>query len=326
MSKKMAVLLMVLALLASFHPAGAQGAGRMPRIGLLSINPAPMRQERAFLDALRGLGYVEGKNIYIEYRWAAGKLDRLPAMAEELVRLKVDVIVARATPSVQAAKNATKTIPIVMSLAADPLGSGFVASLARPGGNITGMSAMMPELAGKRLELLREIVPGLSRVAFLAYDKDPAHRLFVKQAREAAERVGIRFQPLVIGSTGEIEGAFAAMARERAEALIVHPLFINNLRQGPKIADLAVRNRLPAVSDGAPFADTGGLLFYGADTFPLFKRAAVYVDKILKGAKPADLPVEQPTRFELVINLKTAKALGITIPPEVLFQADRVIR
>jgi putative ABC transport system substrate-binding protein len=229
-------------------PAAAQQPKKVPRIGLLGLASGPAKPEETFLQGLRDLGYVEGQNIIIEYRWAGGQVDRLPALAEELVRLKVEVIAVRATPVTQAAKNATTTIPIVMLGAADPVGSGFVASLARPGGNITGMSNMMPELAGKRLELLREVLPKVSRVAFLAHGGDPAHKLFVKEAQEAAGRFGMKFQPLVIASPEEIEGAFATMIKEHAGALIIQPLFINNLGQGPRIADLAAKNRLATVS------------------------------------------------------------------------------
>ena len=326
MSKKVFCLALGAMLLALSFPAQAQQTKKNPRIGLLTLPAAATPGEQAFLNGLRDLGYVEGKNIAIEYRWAAGKVDRLPGLAEELVRLKVDLIVARATPVVQAAKDATKTIPIVMMGAADPVGSGFVASLARPGGNITGMSLIMPELAGKRLELLREILPNLSRVAFLAHGGDTAHRLFVKEAQEAAARFGVKFQPLVLGGPEEIDGAFASMVRDRASALIVQPLFVNNLGQGPRIADLAARNRLATVSDVSMFPEAGGLMSYGADSQAMFRRAATYVDKILKGAKPADLPVEQPTKFEFVINLKTAKQIGLTIPQSVLYRADKVFK
>jgi putative ABC transport system substrate-binding protein len=238
----------------------------------------------------------------------------------------VDVIVTRATPAVQAAKSATSTIPIVMASVADAVGSGFVASLARPGGNITGLTNIMPELAGKRLELLREIVPKLSRVAFLAHGGDPAHRLFIKEAQDAGQTLRMQVNALVIGSPEEIEVAFSAMARERAGALVVQPLFIGNLGYGQRIADLATRNRLPTTSDSRGFADAGGLMSYGPDTLALWRRAPFYVDKILKGSKPADLPVEQPMKFQLVINLKTAKQIGLTIPPNVLARADKVIR
>ena len=326
MNRKIIICLLTIALLSIAPSIQAQQVKKLPRIGYLTLSGGTSAPEEAFLQGLRDLGYVEGQNIAIEYRRAAGKTDRLRALAEELVRLNVDIIVARATPSVQAAKDATKTIPIVMAAAADPLGSGFIASLARPGGNITGMSNIMPELAGKRLELLREILPNLSRVAFLAHGGDTAHKLFVKEAQVAADGFRMKLQPLVIGGPEGIESAFSAMTRERAGALIVQPLFINNLGQGPKIAELAVKNRLPTASDGALFAEAGGLMYYGPDSLPLFRRAATYVDKILKGTKPTDLPVEQPTKFEFIINLKTAKQIGLTIPPNVLARADRVIK
>jgi putative ABC transport system substrate-binding protein len=306
--------------------AEAQQPKNIPRIGLLTLLAGADKREEIFLQGLRDFGYVEGQTITIEYRRAAGKVERLPEMAVELVRLKVDVMVARATPAVQAAKNATTTIPIVMLGVADAVGSGFVTSLARPGGNITGLTNIMPELAGKRLELLREVLPKLSRVAFLAYTRDPAHKLFVKDAQQAAERFGMKFQPVLITTPEEIESAFSVMIKERAQALIVQPLFIRGLGQGQKIAALAMRSRLPTVSDGYGFPEAGGLILYGPDGNESVRRAATYVDKILKGAKPAELPVEQPTKFEFVINLKAAKQIGLTIPPSVLARADKIIK
>jgi putative ABC transport system substrate-binding protein len=313
-------------LFALCHPVEAQQWKKVPRIGLLTLLAKPDPHERAFMQGLRELGYIDGQNITIDYRRAAGNVDRLPALAEDLVRLKVDIILARSTPVVQAAKNATTTIPIVMLGAADPVGSGFVASLARPGGNITGNSNINPELVGKRIELLREIIPKLSRVGFLAHGGDPAHKLFVKEAQEAAEGLKIQIRSTVIDKVEEIETALSTIKQERAEALIVQTLFISILGQGQKIAELAVNHRLPSISDGAGFAEAGGLLFYGPDLVPGYRRGAVFVDKILKGAKPADIPVEQPTKFELVINLKTAKQIGLNVPPNVLARADRVIR
>jgi ABC-type uncharacterized transport system substrate-binding protein len=313
-------------LFALIVPANAQDTKKIPRIGLLTLIPKPDPLESIVLQGLRDLGYDEGRNITIEYRRAAGKVESLPQLAEELVRLKVDLIVVRSTPVVEAAKNATTTIPLVMTGVGDPVRSGFVASLAQPGGNITGMSNMMPELAGKRLDLLKEIRPKLSRVAFLAYSPDPLHQVFVKDAQQAAERVKIQIRPAVIDRVDEIEAAFSNMNRERAEALIVQPLFSSNLGQGQRIAELAVKNRLPAVSDGGSFAEAGGLLSYGPDQKPMFRRAATFVDKILKGAKPANLPVEQPTKFEFFVNLRTAKALNLTIPQSVLYRADKVIK
>src|SRR4030095_12225296 len=307
--KKVSVpsILVAVVLLALGVIAEGQQPKKVPRIGFISLSSGPAWQEEAFLQGLHDLGYVDGRNIIIEYRWAGGKMERLPALAEELVRLNVDLIVVRTTPVVQAAKNATTTIPIVIMSSADPVASGVVESLARPGGNITGMSAMMPELAGKRLELLREVLPKLSRVALLAYGEDTAHKLFVKEAQEAAERFGMKFQPVIIGTFEEVERAFSTMIKERAGALIVQPLFINALGQGRRIAKLAVTNRLPTISDGIPFAEEGGLMFYGPDQKLLCQRAATYVDKILKGRTPADLPVEQLTKFEFIVNLKTAK-------------------
>ena len=304
----------------------AQQPTKIHRIGYLSLAAQPSVRDEAFLQVLRELGWIDGQNIAIEYRWAANKPESLSTLADELVALKVDIIVAASTPAIQAAKNATRTIPIVMGQNADPVGMGFVASLARPGGNITGVSGILPELAGKRLELLREILPNLSRVAFLAYGPDPAHRLFVKEAKDAAQSFKIRFQSLVLAGVDEIEGAFSAMIKEHAGALAIQPLFSSALGQGPRIAELAAKHRIPTISDGFQFADTGGLLFYGPDTIALHRRTATIVDKILKGRKPADLPVEQPTKFEFIINLKTAKQIGLTIPPEVLARANRVIR
>jgi putative ABC transport system substrate-binding protein len=240
--------------------------------------------------------------------------------------MQVDIIVAASTPAVQAVKNATKTIPIVMTGSADPVGTGLITSLAKPGGNITGLSSMLPELAGKRLELLKDIVPKLSSVAFLAHGGDPAHRLFVKEAQAAGEKLRIHIQPVVVGGSEEIEAAFSTMTKNRAGALIVQTLFVGNLDDGRRIAERAISLRLPAVSDGNRFADIGGLLFYGPSRFENVRRAANYVDKILRGSRPADLPVQQPRQFELVINLKTAKQIGLTVPPIVLARADRVIR
>jgi putative tryptophan/tyrosine transport system substrate-binding protein len=304
----------------------AQQPKKIARIGFLALRPSPSENYHAFLQGLRDLGYIEGQNIAIEYRWAAGKVDDFSSLAEELLRLKVDIIVASSTPATQAAKNATRTIPIVMLGAADPVGTGLIESLAQPGGNITGISGIMPELAGKRLELLRDILPKLSRVAFLAHGGDPAHNLFVKEAKDAAEKFGIKIQQLVIGGPEEFQSAFSAMIRERAGALIAQPLFFGNPDEGRRITELAIKHRLPTVSDGNRFAEAGGLMFYGPDRLDYSRRAATYVDKILKGTKPADLPVQQPIKFELVINLKTAKQIGVTIPPNVLARADRVIR
>lgn len=324
MNKKLVSLAVWALLFALCSSAEAQQPKKVPRIGYLALRHSDL--DEMFMRELRKSGYIDGQSIVIEHRWAAGKVERLAALADELVRLNVDVIVASTTPAVNAAKNATKTIPIVMGTAADPVRTGLVASLDRPGGNITGISLIMPELAAKRIELLKEILPKLSRVAFLAYGPGPGNRLFVKDAQESVERFGMKFQPVVIGSPDKIEDAFSAILRERAGALMVHPIFVAALEQGLRIAELANKNRLPTISDGFRFAETGGLIYYGPDYLPLARRAVTYVDKILKGAKPADLPVEQPMKFELVVNLRTAKQIGLTIPPNVLARADRVIK
>ena len=312
-------------LLALCLRAEAQQAAKVARIGYLSLAAKASPRDEAFVKQLRDLGWVDGQNIAIEYRWAASKAENLATLADELVGMKVDIIAAAATPAVHAAKNATKTIPIVMISVADAIGSGFVASLAQPGGNITGTTNIMPELAGKRIELLKEVLPKLSRIAFMAYGPDPAHRLFVKDAENAAQSFKIGFQPLVLKSVDEIDGAFQSMVKERAGAVIVQPLF-SVLGQGPRIAALAVKNRIPTISDGFQLVEQGGLMFYGPDSVAAYQRAATFVDKILKGRKPADLPAEQPTKFQFIINLKTAKQMGLTIPQSMLFRADRVIK
>ena len=312
--------------LALSFTAEAQQQKKMPRVGYFTLSGGPSDRDEAFKQGLRELGWVDGQNIIIEYRWVAGKTEQLAAVADELVRLKVEVIFATSAAVIQAAKNATNTIPIVMPGASDPVGSGFIASLARPGGNITGMSAMIMELEGKRLELLREVAPRVARVAFLTYGTDLTTQRGIKEARDAGQRLGIRIQPIRIEDPKELEGAFSVMVKERAGAIAIQPLLITSIGQGRQIAELAARNRLPTISDSKDFLDGGGLLSYGSDRLALWRRAAWYVDKILKGANPAELPVEQPTKFEFVINLKTAKQIGLTIPPNVLARADKVIR
>lgn len=316
---------LTLSLLAAPRTAHTQPSTTMPRIGYLALR-ALAAEDAAFMQGLRELGWIEGHNIAIEYRQADGQVERLPGLAAELVRLQVACLVVRSTVVVQAAKDATASIPIVVVLAADLVETGLVASLARPGGNITGMSGLDPELAGKRLEQLRALLPTLSRVAFLAYEGDPAHRLFLQEAQAAAARLGIQVQPVVIGRVEEIDSAFAALRREQAEALLVQPVFSSVLGQSQRIAALAVTHRLPTVSTQREFAAAGGLMAYGVDVLPMYRRAAVFVDKILKGAKPGDLPVEQPMMFRLSINLTTAQALGLTMPPSLLLLADEVIQ
>ena len=309
--------------------ADAQQAEKIARIGYLSgASPASTfaaQNTEAFRQGLRALGYVEGKNIVIEYRWAEGEYKRFPGLAAELVQLKVDVIVAAGgTPSVEAAKKVTKTIPIVFPNVGDPVGSGLVASLARPGGNITGLTAMRSELSGKQLELLKETIPKLSRVAVLSNPGNSYTASLLRETEAAARSLGVKLQILEARGPNDFDRAFLAMAKDRPDALLLMPdAMLNN--QGPRLAGLAVKNRLPTMFAVRAGVEAGGLMAYVSNFQDLWRRAAHYVDKILKGAKPGDLPVEQATRFELVINLKTAKALGLTIPRSVLIRADQVI-
>jgi putative ABC transport system substrate-binding protein len=307
--------------------AEAQQAGKVTRIGFLSpFSPSDTAHwHEAFRQGLRDHGWIEGKNIRIEYRYAEGKNDRLPNLVADLVRLKVDIIVASISTDALAAKNATRTIPIVMASPGDPVASGFVESLSRPGGNITGLSQMAPELAGKRLELLKEIVSKLSRVAVLWNPQGLSSTLSWKELQLPARELGVQLHSLEVRSSNDIDKAFedATRARAVAVAIMPDPAFAGNLK---RIAELAAKSRLPSIFHLREYADSGGLMTYGPDRTDMFRRAATYVDKILKGTKPADLPVEQPTKFELVINLKTAKQIGLTIPPNVLARADKVIR
>jgi putative tryptophan/tyrosine transport system substrate-binding protein len=318
----------VAALLLSLSVAiEAQQPDKIPRVGYLaspSLSSMSARTE-AFRQGLRELGYVEGKNIVMEYRYAEGKLDRLPAHAAELVHLKVDIIVTSAAAPTRAAKEATVTIPIVMTNENDPVGNGFVASLARPGGNITGTATLSPELSGKRLELLKEIVPKLSRVAVIGTSTNPGNAQSLKETELAAGPFGVRLQYLDVISSNDIETAFRGASKGRAEAVLAlgGPLLVNRRKQ---FTDLAAKSRLPAIYWRSDIVEAGGLMSYGVYLPDLDRRAAMYVDKILKGAKPAELPIEQPTKFELVINLKAAKQIGLTIPPNVLARADRVIK
>jgi putative ABC transport system substrate-binding protein len=314
----------VFALLAAPHAAPAQQSGKTARVGILFFVTSPLLDE-AFRQGLRELGYVEGQNIAIEYRSAEGKSERLPGLAAELVRLKVDVIVSASPPATEAAKRATSTVPIVFALSGDPVAAGLVASLARPGGNITGLATISGEVVGKQLELLKRVAPKVSRVAVLQNPSNPGHALTLPQAEGAARALGVQLQVLKARTPSEIEVAFAAMRSQRADgALVLRDAMFREQRA--QIVALAAKSRLPAVYGLREEAEAGGLMAYGASVPQLFRRAATYVDKILKGAKPADLPVEQPTKFELVINLKTAKALGLTIPPSLLGQADQVIQ
>ena len=318
------------ALLLLAAPLGveAQQTEKVHRIGYLSGgSPSSARTSllvEAFRDGLRELGYVEGRNIAIEWRFSEGRGEQFPTLANELSQLQVEVIVATGGPATRAAKQATSTIPIVMAFSGDPVGTGLIASIARPGGNLTGLSFMSPELSAKRLELLRVGFPKIARVAALWNPDDPVYALELQRTEDAARRFGIILQPIEVRGVEDFEAAFASIARHRADALIVfaHTLTIVNQRA---LVELANRDRLPTMYGLREFVTGGGLIAYGPSLSALYRRAAFYVDKIFKGAKPADLPVEQPTKFELLINVKTTKALGLTISPSLLLRADHVI-
>jgi putative ABC transport system substrate-binding protein len=305
--------------------AHAQQAGKIHRVGLLWDGPDVFADEiEAFRQGLRDLGYVEDRNLVIEYRWGKGKPDRMQALAEELVRLKVDVIVAPSSIYTEAAKQATSTIPIIFMSHADPLGTGHVANLAYPGGNATGLSLMTPETTVKGLELFKEVVPTLSRVAVIFDPATPSHRPSLKAAEAAGPKLSLRIQPVPVRSATEYESAFSSIVRERADGVLVlsTPLFIAGAKQ---LAHLATAHKLPSLFGPSHNVQAGGLMSYSPDRAEQWRGAAIYVDKILKGAKPADLAVQQPTKFELVINLKTANALSLTVPPSLLSRADKVI-
>ena len=324
MLRRAASVALCLALLAAAFSVEAQQTGKVARIGHLFTGRVPLFEE-VFAQGLRDLGYVEGRNIIIERRYAEGRAERLPDLAAELVRLKVDVIVAAGAAATQAAKNATKTIPIVGVAMGDPVQTGFVASLARPGGNITGLATVPGlEIFGKDLELLKEAVPGISRVAVLWNPSNPAHEAVMQEVKTAARVSGVQLQSLAARGPNEFDSAFSAMVRERAVALLVVSDAVFSHHR-IRLVDLAAKHRLPTMYGSALFPEVGGLISYGPNFADQNRRAATYVDKILKGAKPADLPVEQPTKFELAINLKTAKALGLTIPQSLLLRADRII-
>jgi len=328
MNRKGIFFLLAASVLICFHPAEAQQSMKMHRIGFLSGGfPGPSHWTTTLRTDLRELGYVEGKNIAIESRFAENKPDRLPPMVDELVRLKVDVIVAGGTNDARAARNTTKTIPIVMAgIGIDPVEAGLVESLARPGGNVTGITNLSTELGGKRLELLKEAVPKVTRVAVLY---DPAAPGSLRELKETlpvpAGALGLIVRSWEVRAADGFERVFAALRKDRSDGLYVAggPLMGAN---GKRIADFALKSRLPSVYGDRGYVDAGGLMYYGADLADIYRRVAYYVDKILKGAKPTDLPVEQPKKFELVINLKTAKQIGLTIPQSMLFRADKVIK
>ena len=327
MSKKIRAWLLATFFLATASPVEAQQPAKVAKIGWLGIRPIsdPGGGYEILRQELRALGYVEGKNIVFEYRSADNKPDRLPALADELVRLKVDVLVSPAGNEAVAAKNATKTIPIVFASGGDPVAAKLVDGLARPGGNVTGYTGISSILAGKRLELLKETIPKLSRVAVLWNPKNLTSAQTWKESQQPARELGLQLRSIEVESADKFDGVFKEAIKARSTALVVSgsSLFNSFLKQ---IADLAIKNRLPAIGSREDFVDSGGLMSYGPDRADAYRHAARYVDKILKGAKPADLPVEQPTEFELVINFKTAKILGLTIPPLVMMRAQRVIK
>lgn len=310
--------------LLTLSAAQAQQPKKVPRIGYLRFIENRVLDD-AFRKGLQELGYVEGQNIHVEYRFAGGSLDRLAELTSELVSLKVDVLVAGSTQSIDTARRATKSIPIVFPVTFDPVGSGFVASLARPGGNLTGLSTVNPDAAAKRVELIKEIVPHTTRLAVIRNPTNSGSHFALKETEMGAKRLGIRLQTLEARNPEELESALRLAAKDQAHAVIVivDALYFS---QRTRIGELGVTHRLASMFDDVRYVEAGGLVSYGTNLADLFRRAAIYVDKVLKGAKPADLPVEQPTKFEFAINLKTAKQIGLTIPPNVLARADRVIR
>jgi putative ABC transport system substrate-binding protein len=327
MNRKLLWLLTVL-VLASIHLAEAQQRTKIPRLGRLgadSRSSADLARIDAFRQGLGELGYVEGKNIAIEYRWAEGKFDRLPALAAELVDLKVDIIVSTGPTATRGAKEVTMTVPIIMTQDTDPVATGVIANLARPGGNITGLASLTPELSGKRVELLKEVVPKLSRVAVLGTSTIPGYAEVLREIELVAEAFGVKLQYLNILDPKDIETAFRVAVKGRADAVftLTSAILLSNRAQ---LTELVVKNRLPAIYHQSQYVEVGGLMSYGVNLTELDRRVAYYVDRILKGTKPADLPVQQPTKFELVVNLKTAKQMSLTIPPNVLARADKVIK
>ena len=315
-----------IALLAIPTAARSQPVANSPRVGFLFYGaPGPSPELEAFRQGLREVGYIEGQNISVEYRFANGQVGQLSALAAELIQLKVDVIVTPGTPASVAAKRATSTIPIVFAGVADAVGAGLVTSLARPGGNITGLTSISAALGGKRLELLKGVVPKASRVGVLYNPADQSNVLVLRELQESSKPLGLTLLPHPVRGPGDFEGTFAAISRERAQALFVAAGVLTTEHR-KTLVDLAARNRVPTMWGERQFVEVGGLMSYAVNFYDEIRRAAAYVSKILKGAKPADLPVEQPTMFELVINLKAAKALGLTIPPSLLSRADQIIQ
>jgi len=306
--------------------ARAQQPAKIPRIGFLGNSTATMEANLIgpLRDGLRELGYEEGRNVIIEFRWAEGKYDQFPALVAELLAAKVDVIITAGTPATLAIKKATSTVPLVFIAVGDPVGTGVVPNLGRPGGNITGLSSIAPDLEGKRLELLREVVPKLSHVAFFLNPANAFHTASMRQARVAAQSLGIKLQPMEVNKSEQLDGAFASIVKEKPDALLIlaDRVFLHNRK---RMMEFAIQQRLPSVNAYRELVEAGGLISYGPSYEDMHRRAAVYVDKILKGTKPADLPIEQPTKFTLLINLKTAKTLGLTVPPTLVARADELI-
>jgi putative ABC transport system substrate-binding protein len=303
----------------------AQSTDKLPRIGLLIWWPEDVQMKTDMTEAFREVGYVDGRTAILDFRWAAGSVERAGALAAELARIPVDVLVVRATPTIKPAQEATRTIPIV-TMSADPVGVGIIATLARrPGGNLTGVSSNSVALSAKRLELVRAILPRATRVTYLASSVDPQGQRFVEQTRADAPKLGLQFEAIFVRGVKELDGAFATILKSRPDALIVQPLFGNDEIARPRVVDFTSRHRVPSISDHAIYAERGGLLAYGADSRALYRQLVMQVDKILKGAKPSDLPVEEAKTFSLIVNLRTAKAIGLTVPPSVLLRADRVI-
>ncbi len=307
----------------------AQQTGKVWRIGFLTLGLRPVPGSSptfdAFVRGLRDLGYVEGRNVALEIRYAEGRTERFPALAAELVSLKIDVLVVVSTPAALAAKQASSTIPIVMLAVSDPVGVNLVASLAHPGGNVTGLSIVAPELSAKRLDLLKQTLPKISRVAVLWNSANQGMQLRFRETQTAAPTLGVTLQSVTVQSPDDFDTAFSSMLTDRPESLLVLADTVTSANSG-RVVEFAARNRLPAIYEARNFVDAGGLMSYGVDYADHYRRAAFYVDKILKGTKPADLPVEQPTKFELVINMKTARTLGLTVPPSLLLRADEVIQ
>jgi len=324
MIERRAFLASTLTVLAAPVILEAQQAGKVARIGVLSFGaPEPFRE--GFRRALVDLGYVEGRDVTIEHRWADGQTDRLPMLAAALVQANMNLIVASATPSIQAALEATRHIPIIMAAAGDALRTGLVTNLARPGGNVTGLSLALVELAGKTVEVLREALPRARRFACVVHRDDPLHREFLAEAELSARRLGLQFRPAILGSARELDTTLGSIARERVGGVVVQPIFSVDPEVRSTLVRLTLKHRIPAVSGLRSFAEAGGLIAYASEFSDLPRRAAIYADKILKGATPGDLPVEQPTHFQLVFNLKTARTLGLAIPRSVLLRADHVI-